>query len=80
MLAAAGVAVRSLAHATRVDLGFDPGRAAAVTLSPDLLGYGTDESEELFARIRERVAALRGVQSVSWHRSRQGLRAASRPP
>jgi predicted permease len=66
LLAAAGVAVRSLAQATRVDPGFDAARAAAVTLSPDLLGYGAEESEELFTRLQERVAALPGVESAAF--------------
>jgi predicted permease len=66
LLAAAGVAVRSLVQATRVDPGFEAARAAAVTLSPDLLGYGAEKSEELFARIRRRVAALPGVESAGF--------------
>lgn len=65
LLAAAGVALRNLIHATRVDMGFDPERAAVVTLSPDLLGYRMDEAEALFTRVRHRVSELPGVRSVA---------------
>src|SRR6266540_2358828 len=66
LLAATGIALRSLLHAARVDPGFDPERAAVITLSPDLLGYGWDDSERLFARFRDRVSELPGVRSVAF--------------
>ena len=65
LLAAAGVALRNLLDTTRVDAGFDPERAVLVTLSPDLLGYGIDDAEALFSRVRERVAELPGVRSAA---------------
>lgn len=65
LLAAAGVALRNLLHASRVDAGFDPERAAVVTLSPDLLGYRMDDAEELFTRVRQRVSELPGVRSAA---------------
>jgi predicted permease len=65
LLAAAGVAVRNLLDTARVDAGFDPERAAVVTLSPDLLGYGMDDAEELFARVHQRVSELPGVRSAA---------------
>jgi len=65
LLAAAGVSLRSLLHTTRVDAGFDPERAAVVTLSPDLLGYRIDDAEALFTRVRERVSELPGVRSAA---------------
>jgi predicted permease len=66
LLAAAGVALRNLLHTTRVDAGFDPERAAFVTLSPDLLGYRMDDAEEPFARVRQRVSVLPGVRSAAF--------------
>ncbi len=66
LLAAAGVALRSLLETTRVDAGFDPERAAVVTLSPDLLGYRIDDAEALFSRVRQRVSELPGVRSVAF--------------
>jgi predicted permease len=66
LLNAAGVALRSLVHAARADPGFDPGHAAVVTLSPELLGYPMSHSEELFARAGERVAGLHGVRSLAF--------------
>ena len=65
LLAGTGVALRSLLHTTRADPGFDPAGVAVVTLSPDLLGYGGAEVEELFSRLRERVADLPGVRSAA---------------
>ena len=65
LLAAAGVALRNLLDTTRVDAGFDPERAVLVTLSPDLLGYGIDDAEALFSRVRERVSELPGARSAA---------------
>ncbi len=65
LLAAAGAAVGGLVRAARVDLGFDPERAVAVTLSPDLLGYQGERVEDYFTEVRERVAALPGVRSAA---------------
>jgi len=65
LLAAAGVALQNLLDTTRVDTGFDPEGAAVVTLSPDLLGYGIDDAEALFGRVRERVSELPGVRRAS---------------
>jgi predicted permease len=66
LLAAAGIALRNLLHTARVDPGFDPEHAAALTLSPELLGYGEERSEDLFARARERVVLIPGVQSAAF--------------
>jgi predicted permease len=66
LLAATGVALRNLLDATRVDVGFDPERAAVATLSPELLGYRSDHIEELFARVRQRISALPGVRSTAF--------------
>jgi predicted permease len=65
LLAAAGVALRSLVDTAGVDPGFDPERAASVTLSPDLIGYRMDDAEDLFSRVRQRVSELPGVRSVA---------------
>jgi predicted permease len=65
LLAAAGVALRTLLDATRVAAGFDPEGAAVVTLSPDLLGYRMDDAEALFTRVRQRVSQLPGVRSAA---------------
>jgi putative ABC transport system permease protein len=65
LLAAAGVAARHLIETTRVDPGFDAQRAVVVTISPDLLGYGSEDAEDLFARVRVRVAELPGVRGTA---------------
>jgi predicted permease len=65
LLNGAGIALRSLVDTTRVDPGFDPERAAVVTVSPDLLGYPEQDAERLFARLRQRVSSLPGVRSTA---------------
>jgi putative ABC transport system permease protein len=66
LLDASGVALRGLLRTARIDPGFDPGQAAALTLSPDLLGYPAARCEEFFARVRERVSRLPGVRSAAF--------------
>lgn len=65
LLNGGGIALRSLLEATRVNPGFDPERAAVVTLSPELLGYSGDRIEGIYARLRQRVSELPGVRSMA---------------
>jgi len=65
LLNAGGIALRDLVRAARVDPGFDPERAAVVTLSPELLGYSGDRIEEVYARSQEAIAELPGVRGVA---------------
>ena len=66
LLICAGLFLKSLQGARRVDPGFNPDRA--LTMSVDLSRQGYDEARgrEFFRRSAERVEALPGVESASW--------------
>ncbi len=66
LLAGAAVAFERLLQYTRTDPGFRAERAAAVTLSPDLVGYGVDEAEQFYARLRDRVSEIPGVRATAF--------------
>ncbi len=65
LLVTAGLFVRTLANLSRLDLGFDPA-VATVGTDPGLQGYSTAETAQFYAAARERLAALPGVQRVSY--------------
>jgi len=66
LLNGGSIALRGLVQAARIDPGFDPERAAVVTLSPELLGYPGDRIEEIYTRLRQRVSELPGVRGVAF--------------
>ena len=62
----AALLVRSLLQLNRVDPGFDPNGVLAARVSLPGAQYDTDEkSSAFFQRLRERLAAIPGAQSVS---------------
>jgi predicted permease len=65
LLVAAGLFVRSLDRAQRVDLGFDP--HAVLTVSMDVAQQGYDEARgrTFYNEVETRVAALPGVANAS---------------
>jgi len=63
-LIGAGLFVRSLGNAYRVDLGFDADRLLAVSLAPGDQGYEEERVRELYRRVEERVEAIPGVSSA----------------
>ena len=65
LLAVAGLALRSLLNAGRIDPGFDPGGVATVTLAADLRNYSRNQTGALYRTLAERAAALPGVSSVA---------------
>ncbi|MEM6701676.1 MAG: ABC transporter permease [Acidobacteriota bacterium] len=64
LLASAGLFTKSLMNVSKVDLGLQTDRLAVFGLSPELNGYSPSDSQALFARIEEEVAALPGVDGV----------------
>lgn len=73
VLVAAGLLVRSLAHSSRIDPGFDPEkRVATLYLVPALRGYDDDACLRFF----ERARCAPATRSVS---PRRGTRPAGRP-
>lgn len=65
LLVGAGLALRSLWNASRVDPGFAAGGVAVATVSPDLAGYEAPALHTYFHRLADRVAALPGVRGVA---------------
>jgi predicted permease len=65
LLIVAGMLVRGLQHAQRLDLGFQPGHVLNVRLNPRDLGYTNQRARDFYRELKRRVGALPGVQSVS---------------
>ncbi|MFI5104048.1 MAG: ABC transporter permease, partial [Terriglobales bacterium] len=65
LLTAAGLFMRSLQAAQRVDLGFDPQNVLNMTLDPNQIGYSQTRGQEFYQRLLERVRATPGVESAS---------------
>jgi len=65
LLVIAGLFVRSLGAAQQAEIGFDPSGIAAVSADLAHSGYDPAEARTAFNTLRERVAALPGVDSAS---------------
>jgi len=65
LLVAAGLFSRTLANLRGVSLGFDPARILLISLSPPDALYHGEKREQMFARVLERLRAIRGVQSAA---------------
>jgi predicted permease len=65
-LVAAGLFVRSLQQATRVELGFRPERLVTVGIVPHLAGYGDHQGRLVMDRIFTRIRALPAVARAAW--------------
>lgn len=64
LLLGAGLAIRSMANAFRIDPGFAGRGVVVASLGPRLQGYSTARTEELYRRLINRVRALPGVESA----------------
>ena len=65
LLIVAGMLVRGLQHAQRLDLGFQPGHVLNVRLNPRDLGYSEPRTRDFYRELKRRIGALPGVQSLS---------------
>ena len=65
LLTIAGLLTRSLHHAQRLDLGFDPSHVVNFSLDPQLVGYGSSQGPQFFRELLRRVSAVPGVESAS---------------
>jgi len=65
LLVAAGLFIKSLNNVSRVDLGLNTDNVITFGISPVLNGYEPDESQVLFGRVEEELAAIPGVTAVS---------------
>ena len=65
LLIGAGLSLRSMLNAHRVDPGFEPRGLLEASLAPSLQGYDATRAEQFYRQLAERVAALPGVASVA---------------
>jgi macrolide transport system ATP-binding/permease protein len=65
LLIAAGLFVRSLQTAQRIDPGFDAEKLVSAPLNINLLRYTTAQGREFYRRVVERMEELPGVESAT---------------
>jgi predicted permease len=65
LLIAAGLFLRSLWQAQRIDPGFDAGKIVGLPLNINLLRYTRVQGREFYRQVTERVEAIPGVESAS---------------
>jgi len=65
LLASAGLFTRSLANITRLDLGVKVDSVVTFGISPELSGYTSARSHQLFQRVEDELGQTPGVASVA---------------
>ena len=65
LLVPAGLFAKSLFNVSRVDLGLKADHMVTFALSPELNGYTTERTRQLFERVETELAAIPGVTSVA---------------
>ena len=65
-LVTAGLLLRSLQQAYRIDPGFETHRLGIALVSPGQAGYTRARSEQFYADVRARVSTIPGVVSATW--------------
>ncbi len=66
LLVGAGLFVRSLQNASRIDLGMKTDNVVMMAFDPKLNAYAPERTRQLLTQLRDRVSALPGIQSVSY--------------
>jgi predicted permease len=66
VLVLAGLFLRSLQNAARMDLGFEPRRAVALDVDVRTKGWSDERANEYYREIRRRIEGLPGVQAVAF--------------
>jgi len=66
VLIGAGLLVRTLHNLHSIDPGFDPQDILLFGIDPNLAGYTDLQTQQLYANLQQRFAALPVVQSVSY--------------
>ncbi|HKQ78137.1 MAG TPA: ABC transporter permease [Blastocatellia bacterium] len=64
-LIAAGLIVRSLTNARKIDLGFNPYNSVVMSFDLNLQGYDRARGEQFYRRLLERAATLPGARSAA---------------
>jgi predicted permease len=65
LLVPAGLFAKSLLNVSRVDLGLKSDHLVTFGLAPELIGYNTERTRQLFERMESELAAIPGVTSVA---------------
>ncbi len=65
-LTTAGLFLRSIERAYRIDPGFETKRLAVLLISPGQAGLDQQHSEQYYRDVRARISGIPGVRSVSW--------------
>jgi predicted permease len=65
LLVIAGLFVRAVQHAGKVNFGFDPHQVLNVTLDPNQIGYDQARTTEFYRLLKTRALEIPGVQSAS---------------
>src|SRR5262249_40734911 len=58
--------LRSIRRAYEMDPGFQTAHLAIFMTSPGQAGYGKPQTRAFYKEVRDRVARLSGIESVSW--------------
>jgi predicted permease len=66
LLVGAGLCLRSLANARRIDLGFEPAGVGMASVDLKLHGYDDERSERFWRDLEARLSALAGVEAVGF--------------
>src|SRR6185437_6094707 len=66
VLVGAGLLVRTLQNLKNIDPGFDTRNLLTFAIDPTLVGYKTAQADAFLSDLLQRVAALPGVESVSY--------------
>ncbi|HEV2422292.1 MAG TPA: ABC transporter permease, partial [Candidatus Acidoferrales bacterium] len=69
VLVGAGLLVRTLQNLKNVDPGFDTRNVLTFGLDPTLIGYKTPQIDVFYRDLQDRLAAIPGVESVSYSNS-----------
>jgi len=66
LLVTAALFLRSIQRAYAIDPGFQSAHLAVFIVNPGQAGYGEPQTRAFYKDVRDRVASLPGVESVSW--------------
>jgi predicted permease len=66
LLTTAGLFLRSLGNASSIDIGFKPANLLLMSMDPKLHNYSHDKTVQFLSQLRDRVAVLPGIRSVSF--------------
>jgi predicted permease len=66
LLVTAALFLRSIQRAYEIDPGFETSHLAVFTTNPGQAGYGKPQTTTFYKDVRQRVARLPDVESVSW--------------